>query len=121
MEDHLIRAGRSVRVIEDCLNGRRTVWEDPFKPGRNGLTGLQQRIEVSSPLGLVVLLLGTNDFQRRTRTTRGTRRKRCDARASDPHGADRARHAGARDPDRRAAAGAHREGRDGAEVRGRGR
>jgi lysophospholipase L1-like esterase len=63
MEDHLIRAGRSVRVIEDCLNGRRTVWEDPFKPGRNGLTGLQQRIEVSSPLALVVLLLGTNDFQ----------------------------------------------------------
>ncbi len=39
MEDHLIRAGRSVRVIEDCLNGRRTVWEDPFKPGRNGLAG----------------------------------------------------------------------------------
>jgi lysophospholipase L1-like esterase len=63
MEDHLIRAGRSVRVIEDCLNGRRTVWEDPFKPGRNGLTGLQQRIEMSSPLALVVLLLGTNDFQ----------------------------------------------------------
>ena len=63
MEDHLIRAGRSVRVIEDCLNGRRTVWEDPFKPGRNGLTGLQQRIEISSPLALVVLMLGTNDFQ----------------------------------------------------------
>ena len=63
MEDHLIRSGRSVRVIEDCLNGRRTVWDDPFKPGRNGLVGLQQRIEVSSPLALVVLLLGTNDFQ----------------------------------------------------------
>jgi lysophospholipase L1-like esterase len=63
MEDHLIRAGRKVRVIEDCLNGRRTVWEDPFKPGRNGLIGLQQRIEVSSPLALVVLMLGTNDFQ----------------------------------------------------------
>ncbi len=63
MEDQLIRAGRSVRVIEDCLNGRRTVWEDPFKPGRNGLVGLQQRIEVNSPLALVVLLLGTNDLQ----------------------------------------------------------
>ena len=75
MEDHLIRAGRSVRVIEDCLNGRRTVWEDPFKPGRNGLTGLQQRIEVSSPLTLVVLLLGTNDFQSTHRTTRGTPHK----------------------------------------------
>ena len=63
MEDHLLRAGRGVRVIEDCLNGRRTVWEDPFKPGRNGLMGLQQRIEVNSPLALVVLMLGTNDFQ----------------------------------------------------------
>jgi lysophospholipase L1-like esterase len=56
------RAGR-VRVIEDCLNGRRTVWDDPFKAGRNGLVGLEQRIEACSPLALVVLLLGTNDFQ----------------------------------------------------------
>ena len=24
--------GRKARVIEDCLNGRRTVWDDPFKP-----------------------------------------------------------------------------------------
>ncbi len=63
MEDQLIRAGRSVRVIEDCLNGRRTVWDDPFKPGRNGLAGLQQRIEINSPLALVMVLLGTNDFQ----------------------------------------------------------
>jgi lysophospholipase L1-like esterase len=53
----------SVRVIEDCLNGRRTVWDDPFKPGRNGLIGLAQRIEVNSPLSLVVLMLGTNDLQ----------------------------------------------------------
>jgi len=54
---------RKVRVIEDCLNGRRTVWDDPFKPGRNGLVGLAQRIEINSPLALVVLMLGTNDFQ----------------------------------------------------------
>ncbi len=39
------------------------MWEDPFKAGRNGLTGLEQRIEVNSPLALVVLMLGTNDFQ----------------------------------------------------------
>ncbi len=55
--------GRSVRVVEDCLNGRRTVWEDPYKPGRNGLDGLAQRVECHSPLALVILLLGTNDFQ----------------------------------------------------------
>ena len=33
MEIELNRAGKTVRVIEDCLTGRRTVWHDPFKPG----------------------------------------------------------------------------------------
>lgn len=63
MEMALSVRGHSVRIIEDCLNGRRTVWEDPFKPGRNGLAGLEQRIEINSPLSLVMLMLGTNDFQ----------------------------------------------------------
>jgi lysophospholipase L1-like esterase len=63
LENELMVRGRRVRVIEDCLNGRRTVWEDPFKPGRNGLEGLQQRIEINSPLALVIVMLGTNDFQ----------------------------------------------------------
>ena len=55
MENLLNQSATSVRVIEDCLNGRRTVWDDPFKPGRNGLVGLAQRIEIHSPLALVVL------------------------------------------------------------------
>jgi lysophospholipase L1-like esterase len=63
LEAELLRTGRAVRVIEDCLNGRRTVWDDPFKPGRNGLNGIEQRIEINSPLALVILMLGTNDFQ----------------------------------------------------------
>ena len=63
MENELNAAGRRIRVIEDCLNGRRTVWDDPFKPGRNGIVGLAQRIEIHSPLALVILMLGTNDFQ----------------------------------------------------------
>jgi len=63
MEIALNAMGKNVRVIEDCLNGRRTAWDDPFKPGRNGLQGLAQRIEIHSPLALVVLMLGTNDFQ----------------------------------------------------------
>jgi len=63
MEIALNERRQSVRVIEDCLNGRRTVWDDPFKPGRNGLIGLAQRIEVNSPLTLVILMLGTNDLQ----------------------------------------------------------
>ncbi|HUG59424.1 MAG TPA: SGNH/GDSL hydrolase family protein [Candidimonas sp.] len=63
MEISLNAKGSHVRVIEDCLNGRRTVWDDPYKLGRNGLVGLAQRIEIHSPLELVVLMLGTNDFQ----------------------------------------------------------
>jgi lysophospholipase L1-like esterase len=63
MEGTLVRGGHDLRVIEDCLNGRRTVWDDPFKPGRNGRIGLEQRIEINSPLSLVILMLGTNDFQ----------------------------------------------------------
>ena len=63
MENNLNAQGIPVRVIEDCLNGRRTVFEDPYKPGRNGLIGLAQRIEVNSPLALVILMLGTNDLQ----------------------------------------------------------
>ena len=63
MEIALRAGGHEVRVIEDCLNGRRTVWEDPYRPGRKGLEGLAQRIEVNSPLELVILMLGTNDFQ----------------------------------------------------------
>ncbi len=63
METDLLKTGHPVRVVEDCLNGRRTVWDDPFKPGRNGRVGIEQRIEAQSPLALVILMLGANDFQ----------------------------------------------------------
>lgn len=63
MEAALRAQGHAVRVIEDCLNGRTTTLDDPNRPGRNGLHGLAQRIEAHSPLALVVLMLGTNDFQ----------------------------------------------------------
>lgn len=63
LENYLRLSGKHVRVIEDCLNGRRTIYEDPVKAGRNGLLGLAQRIELNSPLTLVIVMLGTNDFQ----------------------------------------------------------
>jgi lysophospholipase L1-like esterase len=40
LEMQLNAAGQSVRIIEDCLNGRRTVLEDPMRHGRNGLAGI---------------------------------------------------------------------------------
>ncbi len=55
--------GLNVRVIENCLNGRRTVWSDPYKSGRDGSENLAQTIEMHSPLKIVIVLLGSNDFQ----------------------------------------------------------
>lgn len=62
MEIELLQQ-QKVRVIENCLNGRRTAWSDPYKEGRDGSVGLAQVIEMHSPLACVVLMLGTNDFQ----------------------------------------------------------
>lgn len=62
-EQSLKALGVDVRVIENCLNGRRTAWSDPFKDGRDGSEFLAQTIEMHSPLKLVIILLGSNDFQ----------------------------------------------------------
>ena len=62
-ENSLNELGKKVRVIENCLNGRRTAWSDPYKEGRDGSQGFAQVIEMHSPLKLVILMLGSNDFQ----------------------------------------------------------
>ncbi len=62
-EKSINEMGSSIRIHENCLNGRRTVWSDPFKEGRDGSKGLAQVIEMHSPLTLVILMLGHNDFQ----------------------------------------------------------
>jgi export-related chaperone CsaA len=63
LEAELGKTGLSVRVFENCLNGRRTTTPDPVRGGRNGLHGIEQVMEAHSPLDLVIVLLGTNDFQ----------------------------------------------------------
>ena len=105
MEHGLNAEGRSMRVLEDCLNGRRTVWEDPYKPGRNGLDGLAQRIETHSPLALVILDIRHERFPVDAPAYRLARRAR-DRRTGRRHpaSADRAGDAGAARPRRRPAA-----------------
>jgi len=39
-ENTLNEFGGNVRVIKNCLNGRRIAWCDPFKDGRDGSQGL---------------------------------------------------------------------------------
>lgn len=63
LEAQLCEAGLPVRVFENCLNGRRTTTQDPVKAGRDGLQGIAQVVEAHSPLALIIVMLGTNDFQ----------------------------------------------------------
>jgi lysophospholipase L1-like esterase len=51
------------RIVEEGLNGRTTVREDPYEPGRSGLAYLQPCLESHAPIDVVVLMLGTNDLK----------------------------------------------------------
>jgi len=50
-------------VIEEGLNGRTTVWDDPFMDGRNGRPYLLPCLRSHAPVDLLVLTLGTNDLK----------------------------------------------------------
>lgn len=55
--------GEEFEVIEDGLNGRTTVFDDPYMDFRNGKKGLGYSLCANSPIDLVILSLGTNDLK----------------------------------------------------------
>ncbi len=58
--------GADFYVIEEGLNSRTTVMDDPTRvPGRNGLAYLGPCLHSHAPLDLVLLMLGTNDLKHR--------------------------------------------------------
>lgn len=54
--------GSAYTVLEEGLNGRTTVYEDPVNPYRNGLRGLGYALQAVKPLDVAVVSLGTNDL-----------------------------------------------------------
>ena len=50
-----------MRVIEEGLCGRTTVFEDEIREGRKGIDTLRVLLESHAPLDEVVIMLGTND------------------------------------------------------------
>ncbi len=56
--------GGGFLVIPEGLNGRTTVFRDPFMPGRCGAAALPMLLDTHAPLDLVVIMLGTNDVKR---------------------------------------------------------
>ena len=57
--------GDGYLILEEGLNGRTTVWDDPIEGYRNGKDYLIPCLETHKPIDLVIILLGTNDLKMR--------------------------------------------------------
>lgn len=58
--------GSNYHIIEEGLNGRTTVWDDPLHGGyKNGMKYLIPCLASHRPIDLVILFLGTNDLKAR--------------------------------------------------------
>lgn len=55
--------GEGWEVLEEGMNGRTTVFDNPMSQGRNGSAYLLTCLETHKPLDLVILMLGTNDLR----------------------------------------------------------
>lgn len=63
------RLGPEYRIIDEGLCGRTTVWEDPVEGDKCGIRHLPSCIASHTPLDLVIIMLGTNDFKQRFHVT----------------------------------------------------
>ncbi len=63
--------GEDYSVIEEGLNGRTTVWDDPVRGGikRNGSFYLLPCLESHAPIDQLIIMLGTNDLKARFAVT----------------------------------------------------
>ncbi len=52
---------RNIRVLEEGLCGRTTIYDDAYRKNRNGLESLPEILETSYPIDAAVIMLGTND------------------------------------------------------------
>ena len=52
-------------IVEEGLNGRTTVWDDPLEPFRSGKELLVPCLMTHQPIDLVIVMLGTNDLKGR--------------------------------------------------------
>lgn len=57
--------GPEYHVIEEGLNARTTVFDDPFEEGKNGKTTIIPILASHCPLDMVIIMLGTNDLKYR--------------------------------------------------------
>lgn len=61
--------GDSYRIIEEGLEGRTTVFEDPLFEGLCGLSAIFPCLMTHKPVDLLIIMLGTNDTKERFHAT----------------------------------------------------
>jgi lysophospholipase L1-like esterase len=57
--------GNDWELVEEALNGRTTVFEDPIEPYRSGVAYWPSCLLSHAPLDVVIIALGINDLKRR--------------------------------------------------------
>jgi lysophospholipase L1-like esterase len=66
-----LELGPAWRVIEEGLNGRTTVFDDPIEPDRRGSDYLPPCLRSHAPLDLLIVALGCNDLKQRFSASAG--------------------------------------------------
>lgn len=52
--------GDNFNVIEEGLNGRTTIFDEPYFPGRCGIDDIVPCLDLHKPIDLLIVMLGTN-------------------------------------------------------------
>ena len=52
---------QKVRILEEGLCGRTTIFDDAYRKNRNGLESLPEILESNYPIDAAIIMLGTND------------------------------------------------------------
>lgn len=60
---------KNIRVIEEGLCGRTSIYEDRIRPGRKGIDSVQSIFSEYENIDMVVVMLGTNDCKTYNHTT----------------------------------------------------
>ena len=63
--------GADYRIIEDALNARTNMVEDPYFPHRLGLASLETALDAHAPLDLVIIQMGVNELKHMFNLTAG--------------------------------------------------
>ncbi|MEA4893813.1 MAG: GDSL-type esterase/lipase family protein [Oscillospiraceae bacterium] len=63
--------GGDYRIIEDALNARTNMVEDPYFPHRLGIDSLETALDAQAPLDLVIIQMGVNELKHMFNLTAG--------------------------------------------------